>query len=156
MAQKKFTTTFRNVCKLFKIIQISKDHFLGPSREILRFLSVMLYMTRNFHSNISVWKTFPRVQSTKNKNSIFLLPDGNAYWWILIIVVHLWRNFPLSPVLLLTCVLCFFFCLFYYMIIILSCSFFCLLLFRSSFSLPDLFSFPLWRILFVLQNEKEI
>lgn len=41
---KKFTTTFRNVCKLFKIIQISKDHFLGPSRKIFKiFISYALY-----------------------------------------------------------------------------------------------------------------
>ena len=58
-------------------------------------------MTRNFHANITVWKNFSKGPVDKKKVfSIFLLPDGNAYWWILIIVVHLWRNFPLSPVLL--------------------------------------------------------
>lgn len=124
MAQKNSRQPSEMCVNYLKLFKSQKIAFWALRGKFLRFLSVMLYMTRNFHSNISVWKTFPRVQSTKNKNSIFLLPDGNAYWWILIIVVHLWRNFPLSPVLLLTCVLCFFFCLFYYMIIILSCSFF--------------------------------
>lgn len=55
------------MCKLFKIIQIWKDRFWILRGKLLRFLSAMLYMTTNFHANISVWKTFPKVQSTKKK-----------------------------------------------------------------------------------------
>ena len=114
------------MCKLFKIIQIAHEwcfwNFEGISKILI---SSTLYDQKIFTLIFQFEKLFQG--SSRQQKSNILLPDGNAYWWILIIVVHLWRNFPLSPVLLkknsrpsLTCVLCFFFCLF----IILSCSFF--------------------------------